>query len=169
MQYNYDIQHGCVSEIFQGNYLCLLINLHLLKCTENETKFLSFSFQGTDQLTPISDPCLPLNLQYKAKSRKKISHYFIGTGDYLSCQNSLKILLNMTKPCQKEPCSINGIHQSEIDFHNDVFYGFSEFWYTSEDVLRIGGKYNYMKFEKAAKVSDKIIIINHLSISTQVV
>ena len=37
-----------------------------------------------------------------------------------------------------------------IYFRNSEFYGFSEFYYTMEDVLRMGGPYEYMKFQKAA-------------------
>ena len=41
--------------------------------------------------------------------------YVRGLGDYSECQNRVKELLNNTQPCMKEPCSINGIFQPEID------------------------------------------------------
>jgi ectonucleoside triphosphate diphosphohydrolase 7 len=47
--------------------------------------------------------------------------------------------------------SLNGIYQSPIDFNNSEFYGFSEFFYCTEDVLRIGGRYHGPTFAKAAQ------------------
>ena len=60
-----------------------------------------------------------------------------------------------TMPCVKEPCSINGAFQPEINVNNSEFYGFSEFYYSMEDVLRIAGQYDYKKFEQAAQVLAK--------------
>ena len=77
---------------------------------------------------------------------------FRGTGDYNACQESLLPLLNLTTPCQTSPCSFNGMHQPEINFYNSEFYGFAEFWYTMEDVYRIGGQYEYDIFAAQAKV-----------------
>ena len=45
---------------------------------------------------------------------------------------------------------INNTAIRNIRFRNSEFYGFSEFYYTMEDVLRMGGPYEYMKFQKAA-------------------
>ena len=77
----------------------------------------------------------------------------MGTGDYHTCQKLLVPLLNTSVPCKVSPCSFNGVHQPEIDFHNSEFYGFAEFWYTMEDVYRIGGQYEYDIFDVHAKVS----------------
>ena len=43
--------------------------------------------------------------------------------------------------------------QAPIDFSNSEFYGFSEFYYCMEDVLRIGGLYDSLKYARAATVS----------------
>lgn len=42
--------------------------------------------------------------------------------------------------------------QAPINFSNSEFYGFSEFFYCTEDVLRLGGQYNSEKFSRAAAV-----------------
>jgi Golgi nucleoside diphosphatase len=53
---------------------------------------------------------------------------------------------------------MNGVHQPPIVFRNSEFYGFSEFWYTMEDVFRIGGLYGSKKFEEEAKVCFFLLI-----------
>ncbi|KAK0137243.1 Ectonucleoside triphosphate diphosphohydrolase 7 [Merluccius polli] len=42
--------------------------------------------------------------------------------------------------------SPRGVYQAPIDFNNSEFYGFSEFYYCMEDVLRIGGQYDSLKY-----------------------
>lgn len=42
--------------------------------------------------------------------------------------------------------------QAPINFSNSEFYGFSEFFYCMEDVLRIGGQYDSGRYSQAAKV-----------------
>lgn len=43
--------------------------------------------------------------------------------------------------------------QAPINFSNSEFYGFSEFYYCMEDVLRIGGQYDSEKYSQAAMVT----------------
>ncbi|XP_057305791.1 ectonucleoside triphosphate diphosphohydrolase 7-like [Hydractinia symbiolongicarpus] len=98
----------------------------------------------------IIDVCLPTDMvdeQEHNKTKFKVT----GNGDFSQCQKALQPLINSTSHCLKPPCSFNGVHQTEIDYRNAEFYGFSEFWYSSNDVLRIGGKYDQEKLEKAAK------------------
>ena len=61
-------------------------------------------------------------------------------------------LLNQSAPCAKEPCSLNGMYQPPIDYADSEFYGFSEFYYSMEDVLRMAGKYNVKSYQHAAQV-----------------
>ncbi|XP_033633439.1 ectonucleoside triphosphate diphosphohydrolase 4-like isoform X1 [Asterias rubens] len=105
---------------------------------------------GLQEKSAISDPCLPVNMQDQVSHNSQTIH-LKGTGDFKQCQASLVPLLNLSSPCAKQPCSFNGVFQPEIEFRNSEFYGFSEYWYCMEDVLRIGGMYNYVKFELAAK------------------
>jgi len=76
-----------------------------------------------------------------------------GTGEYERCENLLvSFVKNETVPCPDPPCSFNGVHQSPINHKEAEFYGFAELWYSTNDVLRIGGKYSYEKLQKTAKV-----------------
>jgi len=49
-------------------------------------------------------------------------------------------------------CPDREISKPPIDVNKLEFYGFSEFWYTAEDVMRLGGVYSFEKFKDAAKV-----------------
>ncbi len=102
----------------------------------------------------VPDPCLPVDMvdTIQVPSLGKEVH-LRGTGDYVRCRGLVKKLLNQTAPCVKEPCSMDGVFQPDINFYKSQFYGFSEFYYTMEDLLKIGGKYNPSKFQAAAQVS----------------
>lgn len=107
---------------------------------------------------PLPDVCLPSGMTQVATDKSGVTHHLIGTGRFDDCLESVNPLLNKSVPCQKSPCSINGVHQPRIDLHNS-FYGFSEFWYSTEDVFRMGGLYNYEKFKRKAEVSHRLYII----------
>jgi len=98
----------------------------------------------------VEDPCLPTDMvddQIYDNEKFKLT----GTGQFNQCENNIKPLLNLSSTCTKPPCSFNGIHQPPIDYAQAEFYGFAEFWYSSNDVLRVGGKYENAKLEKEAK------------------
>ncbi|EDL35944.1 ectonucleoside triphosphate diphosphohydrolase 4, partial [Mus musculus] len=74
--------------------------------------------------------------------------YLQGTGDFDLCRETLQPFMNKTNETQT---SLNGVYQPPIHFQNSEFYGFSEFYYCTEDVLRMGGDYNAARFTQAAK------------------
>ena len=112
----------------------------------------NYNTAGVSQESPILDPCLSQNMMDMVEYQGTIKH-FKGTGDFKACQAAVQPLLNLTVPCQNPPCSFNGVFQPQIDFGNSEFYGFSEYWYCMEDILRMGGTYDHDAFQKAAKVS----------------
>lgn len=99
--------------------------------------------------SPLLDPCLPTDLQDEIGPPTQ-RLYLRGTGDFDQCRQILQPFLNRTNDTQT---SLNGVYQPVIDYSNSQFYGFSEFYYCMEDVLRMGGDYNASKYAKAAKVS----------------
>ncbi|XP_036884505.1 ectonucleoside triphosphate diphosphohydrolase 4 isoform X2 [Sturnira hondurensis] len=97
--------------------------------------------------TPYLDPCLPLDIKDEIQQNGQTLH-LRGTGDFDLCRQTLQPFMNKTNETQT---SLNGVYQPPIHFQNSEFYGFSEFYYCTEDVLRMGGDYNAAAFTKAAK------------------
>ncbi|XP_036383831.1 ectonucleoside triphosphate diphosphohydrolase 4 isoform X2 [Megalops cyprinoides] len=102
---------------------------------------------GESAESPYLDPCLPRDLQDEIGPPGQRVH-LRGTGDFDVCRQLLQPFLNRTNETQS---SLNGIYQPPIDYQNSQFYGFSEFYYCTEDVLRMGGDYNATKYSRAAK------------------
>lgn len=104
---------------------------------------------GETAESPVLDPCLPTDLQDEiGPSTQRL--YLRGTGDFEQCRQILQPFLNHTNETHT---SLSGVYQPPIDYNNSQFYGFSEFYYCTEDVLRMGGDYNASKYAQAAKVN----------------
>ncbi|XP_025899350.1 ectonucleoside triphosphate diphosphohydrolase 4 isoform X1 [Nothoprocta perdicaria] len=102
---------------------------------------------GVTSDSPYLDPCLPLDAQDEIKQNGQ-KMYLRGTGDFNLCREIIQPFMNKTNETQT---SLNGVYQPAVHFQNSEFYGFSEFYYCTEDVLRMGGDYDAAKFIKAAK------------------
>lgn len=81
--------------------------------------------------------------------------YVRGRGDWQACALLLRPLLAGSNSSQD---SLTAAYKAPIDFSNSEFYGFSEFYYCTEDVLRLGGRYSARAFISAAQVS---IVLDH--------
>ncbi|XP_028921517.1 ectonucleoside triphosphate diphosphohydrolase 4 isoform X2 [Ornithorhynchus anatinus] len=102
---------------------------------------------GQSAESPYLDPCLPLDIQDEIRQNGQTVH-LRGTGDFTLCRETIQPFMNKTNETQT---SLNGVYQPPVHFQNSEFYGFSEFYYCTEDVLRMGGDYSAAKFIKAAK------------------
>ncbi|XP_007426072.1 ectonucleoside triphosphate diphosphohydrolase 4 isoform X1 [Python bivittatus] len=102
---------------------------------------------GVTPEIPYLDPCLPLDAEDEIQQNGQ-TLYLRGTGDFHVCRDVIQSFMNKTNETQT---SLNGVYQPPIHFENSEFYGFSEFYYCTEDVLRMGGDYNAAQFLKAAK------------------
>ncbi|KAF9131687.1 Golgi apyrase [Mortierella sp. 14UC] len=97
--------------------------------------------------TPIEDPCLPKRLQLS--ETHTVPHVpLMGSGSFQECLKKVEVLLNKDKECHDEPCLFNGVHTPPIDFNINTFIGVSEYWYSSHDILGLGGAYDYAEFER---------------------
>ncbi|KAI5457208.1 putative nucleoside diphosphatase [Mariannaea sp. PMI_226] len=84
----------------------------------------------------LPDPCMPKHLKTTldgepANSGSKDKPVLIGTGAFDECLRKTYPLLGKEKPCDDEPCLINGQHVPAIDFDINHFVGVSEYWHTT--------------------------------------
>ncbi|KAJ9105145.1 hypothetical protein QFC19_003603 [Naganishia cerealis] len=100
----------------------------------------------------IEDPCLPKGLSISS-SRSQTTPPFVGTGSFSQCLTSLQHLLDKDAPCP-EPhghCLFAGLPTPHIDFEREEqrgFIGISEYWYTAQQVLGLGGVWDWGEWEK---------------------
>ena len=132
--------------------------------------------QGLSPSNPYPDPCSPnglndnltvhldldqLNqdLNHEGILQSEQNLYFSGTGEWDKCYAILteftKNREHYFKSCSADDlgCPDSGIKMPPMPMQNSEFYGFSEFWYTMEDVARMGGPYLLDRFASACKVS----------------
>ncbi|KAI8886310.1 hypothetical protein K501DRAFT_244253 [Backusella circina FSU 941] len=100
-------------------------------------------------LLPMDDPCLPLNLNL-TDTTTSIGLELHGTGDFNQCLSYTHPLLNKNMECPTEPCLLDGVHTPQIDWTESTFVGISEYWYSSHDILGLGGVYDFKEYEKKA-------------------
>ncbi|XP_070288641.1 ectonucleoside triphosphate diphosphohydrolase 7 [Myotis yumanensis] len=131
---------------FGGNFARQRYEDLVLNETLNKNRLLGQK-TGLSPDSPFLDPCLPVGLTDVVERNSQVLHVR-GKGDWSTCGAMLSPLLALSNTSQ---ASLNGIYQSPIDFNNSEFYGFSEFFYCTEDVLRIGGRYHGPTFAKAAQ------------------
>ncbi|KAL7884175.1 hypothetical protein AOLI_G00069450 [Acnodon oligacanthus] len=131
---------------FGGNAARQRYEEQLVSNTILQNKLLG-KHQGESADSPILDPCMPTDLVDEVGLPGQKLH-LRGTGDFDRCRLLLQPFLNRTN---ETSTSLNGVYQPPIDFSNSQFYGFSEFYYCTEDVLRMGGDYNSTKYASAAK------------------
>lgn len=141
-----DVEH--TYRVYVATFLGYGANSAINSYQEILTRNYTSTTKSTKRSKSIPDPCLPPSMPLKVEGSE---NDLIGAGNYLQCKAGLEPLVNVSVLCQHDPCSMNGVHQPPIDYANTQFYGFSEFWYTMEDVYRIGGMYEYSKFEKEAR------------------
>ncbi|KAM6972820.1 ectonucleoside triphosphate diphosphohydrolase 7-like [Aplochiton taeniatus] len=100
---------------------------------------------GVTKDSPYLDPCLPAGLSDTVVREGKAVH-LRGQGDWSRCQEAVRPFLGL----HNGTMSPRGVYQAPINFNNSEFYGFSEFFYCTEDVLRMGGQYDSAKYSQAA-------------------
>lgn len=129
---------------FGGNMARQRYEDRLVNSTLAKNRFLTAQ-TGLSEDKPHLDPCLPAGLS-DAVVRDNHTVYLRGQGDWAQCQQAVRPFLGL----HNGTMSPGGVYQAPINFSNSEFYGFSEFFYCTEDVLRLGGAYDSHKYSRAA-------------------
>uniref|UniRef100_A0AAQ4P3A9 nucleoside-triphosphate phosphatase n=1 Tax=Gasterosteus aculeatus aculeatus TaxID=481459 RepID=A0AAQ4P3A9_GASAC len=129
---------------FGGNMARQRYEDRLLNGTVAKNRFLA-SQTGLSEEQPYLDPCLPVSAA-DTVVRDNRTVYLRGRGDWARCQEAVRPFLGL----HNGTMSPGGVYQAPINFSNSEFYGFSEFFYCTEDVLRMGGPYDSHKYSRAA-------------------
>uniref|UniRef100_A0A672GEX0 nucleoside-triphosphate phosphatase n=1 Tax=Salarias fasciatus TaxID=181472 RepID=A0A672GEX0_SALFA len=130
---------------FGGNMARQRYEDRILNNTFAKNRFLTTQ-TGLSEDKPYLDPCLPPGLS-DAVARDNRTLYLRGQGDWARCQEAVRPFLGL----HNGTMSPGGVYQAPINFSNSEFYGFSEFYYCMEDVLRIGGQYHSGRYSQAAR------------------
>jgi Golgi apyrase len=107
------------------------------------------SARVADLSTPLPDPCLPVDLLIPSAA-DGTSPPLIGTGSFDTCLKDLKPLLDRAQNCPAKHCLFAGLPTPQIDFERDDqrgFIGVSEYWYTAQQVLGLGGIWDWGEWE----------------------
>ncbi|XP_077645367.1 ectonucleoside triphosphate diphosphohydrolase 4 [Lonchura striata] len=112
-----------------------------------EESLFSSSLLRSSPQAAVPDPCLPRDARDELRHRG-LRLQLRGTGDFQLCRERLRPLLNRTNGTRG---SLNGVAQPPVQLQSSEFYGFSEFYYCTEDVLRMGGDYSAARFARAAQ------------------
>ncbi|KAI9321205.1 nucleoside phosphatase family-domain-containing protein [Dichotomocladium elegans] len=102
------------------------------------------------RLLHLDDPCLPPQLNVTDSSSTSVPLSLHGTGSFTECMELTASLLNKDADCPVKPCLFNGVHTPMIDWSVNKFVGISEYWYSSNDLLGLGGVYDFEEYEQKA-------------------
>lgn len=146
---NYEeVNLGCNNDdlyryrLFVTTFLGYGVNEGLHKYEE----FLSRSLVNTNEssLIVVRDPCMPVNLVRVVEEEIGSQFALKGSGDWDKCVASLSKLINTSSntECLKEKCFLGKVVAPKQSLSSMELYGFSEYWFSLEDVLDLGGTYN---------------------------
>ncbi|KAI8065394.1 nucleoside phosphatase family-domain-containing protein [Gilbertella persicaria] len=143
-------------DVFVTTFLGYGSNEARRRYLENRVKKLFADSNGKNlldqhHLLHLDDPCLPTNLNITDTSSTSVALALHGTGNFDQCIEYTVPLLNKDADCPTKPCLFNGVHTPDIDWSVNKFVGISEYWYSSHDILGLGGVYDFIEYEKKAK------------------
>ncbi|VDN52654.1 unnamed protein product, partial [Dracunculus medinensis] len=102
----------------------------------------------------VRDPCLPKNLVKQIHMENGSIFTRKGYGSWDDCFDHLVKLLaeqNQKVECVKRNCLLGMVRAPNLSLSNTELYGFSEYWFSMEDVLSLGGSYNFTTLAHEAR------------------
>ncbi|CAJ0954213.1 unnamed protein product, partial [Mesorhabditis belari] len=111
-----------------------------------------YKTNGETNGSHVRDECLPVNLQQLATNDDGSQFMKKGVGDWDSCVNRLSALIDpgSSQTCLPQ-CFFGNVAAPELNLSEMQFFGFSEFWYSVDNVLQLGGQYNYSQVTEKSR------------------
>ncbi|CAD5213313.1 unnamed protein product [Bursaphelenchus okinawaensis] len=107
---------------------------------------------NVSEVPAIKDDCLPLNYIRVSSMEDGQQYVKVGTGNWDQCVSSIVKVIKEAGDCSEAlKCFFGGVSAPTVDLSSIELYGFSEYWYSSHDVLSLGGRYDHNKFEEMAR------------------
>ena len=130
----------------------------MLRHATNSTKLLEDPCMQNGQSKPaVADKIKSSSAKGEVKSVQN-GLVYQGTGDWDKCYEDVKEYVIAGEDCKKGgKC---GGHRLTVpdaflrDLRETQFYAFSEFWYTTEDIFRLGGRVDLGRLRSVAQVND---------------
>ncbi|KAF8356209.1 mig-23 [Pristionchus pacificus] len=97
------------------------------------------------------DSCLPINLQKEVIRADGSKFMRKGTGDWIDCTARLTDIVTNAKTKCADSCFFGSAPAPKMSLNDVEIYGFSEYWFSVEDVLGLGGAYNYSQVAEKSK------------------
>lgn len=146
--------------LFVTTYLTLGANAARQNYISHLIKSSNQKFSNTSLFTKetvLLDPCLSIdssetiNMTHPNEfSKTQFLYHLKGTGDYTLCQRNLRNIILKSECHSNQTCPYEDLKNVVVPFKSSDFYGLSEFWYTMNDIYRMGGPYVYTKFAEAS-------------------
>ncbi|KAH7732015.1 CRE-MIG-23 protein [Aphelenchoides avenae] len=108
----------------------------------------------SSEIQYVKDACLPSNMIKLGNMETGGQFVRKGSGDWDSCVSSVINVLMNGSSTQCPPalqCCFDGVVAPKVALSDLELYGFSEYWYSVEDVLSLGGPYDHDTFENKAR------------------
>lgn len=148
------VKVNLASEDEDKTYLLYVKTFLGLGANEARDRHWKLLFKKTNGRHELFDPCMNPSLRetFAMKPNQFVNDSILlqiqGTGNYEECSLLLKELLAVKESSE---CPVTDLSRTQVSFEGTEFYAFSEFFYSTDDVYHLGGKYYYDKVTEANK------------------